>query len=114
MIAAPFSTSARVPTLAPEASNSASEMDACCPAPASTATSAPRAVNFLTVSGIAAQRVSPVASLSTAIFMNLFQDQEHDEADDEASDGTIFQHLNESRVVTYVDGDILRRRANQD
>src|SRR3954464_12806670 len=87
IIPAPRSTSARLPRVAPAASNSASDKDAPSPAPRSTATSAPSATNFFTVSGIAAQRVSPSAvSLSTAIFIwpELLQDKQDDEADREA------------------------------
>ena len=57
------------------------------------------ATNFLTVSGIAAQRVSPGASFKTAIFMKraaLFQDEKNDEADDQANEGAPFEQLREA------------------
>src|SRR6188472_3764455 len=66
---APASTAFRSPTLAPADSNSESAKEDVAPAPFSTATFAPKPLNFFTVSGIAAQRVSPAAvSLRTAIF----------------------------------------------
>src|SRR5689334_6129193 len=111
---APLRTSAREPRLAPAASKSASEIEALSPAPRSTATSAPRPMNFLTVSGMAAQRVSPAASFRTAIFTRLSQDQQDDESDDETRHGAIFQQPREARVVRHVDGDILRRRTGED
>ncbi len=56
---------------APAAANSASAMEACAPAPDCTATVMPRAISFLTVSGVAATRVSAAAvSFSTARRMN--------------------------------------------
>src|SRR4051812_10941861 len=99
MIPAPSRISARLPSIAPTASKSASEMDAASPAPRSTATSAPSAMNFLTVSGIAAQRVSSAPSLRTAIFIRLSEDQEDDEADDEADDRAPLQHRCEARII---------------
>jgi hypothetical protein len=65
---APFNTSDRDPTEAPAASKSESEMEALSPAPFSTATVAPRPMNFFTVSGIEATRVSGSLSRRTAIF----------------------------------------------
>jgi len=59
---------AREAIVAPAASNSASAIDAASPAPFSTATAAPRAANFFTVSGMAATRVSGAPSCRTAIF----------------------------------------------
>src|SRR5690242_16594396 len=116
MIPAPFSTSARLPVLAPAASNSESGIDAESPAPFSTATSAPSAMNFFTVSGIAAQRVSPAGSLRTAIFMRggrLFQDQKDDEADHKAEDRTPLHHPRELLIVANVGRHFLGRRACQ-
>src|SRR3954470_16594783 len=53
---------------APAASNSASEMPDAAPAPRATTMSAPSALNFLTVSGVAATRGSlPSVSRATAI-----------------------------------------------
>ena len=83
MIAGALEHVLAAPTFAPAASKSASAIEALSPAPFSTATSAPSAMNFFTVSGIAAQRVSPAASFRTAIFIGgrgLFEDQEDDEA----------------------------------
>ncbi len=52
---------------APAAAKSWSEIDACAPAPASTTTLRPRPISFLTVSGVAATRVSEARrSFSTA------------------------------------------------
>jgi hypothetical protein len=56
--------------MAPASSKAESAIEALSPAPFSTATVAPWAANFLTVSGIAAQRVSPAASFRTAIFID--------------------------------------------
>src|SRR5437868_5509589 len=113
MMPAPFNTSPRLPTLAPAAWNSASEIDAFSPAPVSTATSAPSAMNFFTVSGIAAQRVSPGASFRTAIFMRcdgLFvQDQQDDEGDDEHRQRTPLQDPREVRVITDMRRNVLSR-----
>ena len=61
-------SSARPAIVAPAASNSPSGMPAFRPAPACTATSAPKALYFFTVSGVAATRVSfPSVSERTAI-----------------------------------------------
>jgi hypothetical protein len=57
-------------TAAPAAAKSASRMPDFTPAPGSTATSAPSAIIFLTVSGVAATRGSPASvSAATAIFI---------------------------------------------
>src|SRR5215510_12352203 len=64
------STSASALTVAPTAVNSESGSPDLTPAPGSTATSAPSALNFLTVSGDAATRGSDGSiSLATAIFI---------------------------------------------
>src|SRR3569623_2981137 len=74
------------------------------PAPTSTATSAPSAMNFLTVSGVAATRRSPSAvSLRTAIFSRVLlmarRDQpDHDRGDHQATDRAIFEQP-EHRVI---------------
>src|SRR5579872_2788048 len=112
-MSAPSSTSAREPDCAPAASNSLSAMEAPSPAPCSTATFAPRATNFFTVSGIAAQRVSPADSFRTAIFIRLFQDQKNDEADDQTRNCAQFQHPCKTLIIGDVNGDFLRRRARQ-
>src|SRR6185369_2935365 len=111
---APFKISARLPSFAPAASKSASEMEAPSPAPLSIVTSAPSATNFFTVSGMAAQRVSPAPSFRTAIFIRLFQDQKDDETDDQADDCAPFEHRGEARVVRNVMRHFLRRRVSQD
>src|SRR6059036_3479409 len=68
MISASFSASAL--TVAPTAVNSESGRPDLTPAPGSTATSTPSALNFLMVSGDAATRGSDGSiSLATAIFM---------------------------------------------
>src|SRR5512138_757988 len=68
MMSASFSASAL--TVAPTAVNSESGRPDLMPAPGSTATSAPSALNFFTVSGDAATRGSDGSiSLATAIFM---------------------------------------------
>src|SRR5262249_17078347 len=68
MMSAFFSASAL--TVAPTAVKSESGSPDLTPAPGSTATSAPRALNFFTVSGDAATRGSAGSiSLATAIFM---------------------------------------------
>src|SRR3984893_2617513 len=68
MTSASFNASAL--TVAPTAVNSESGRPALTPAPASTATSTPSALNFFTVSGDAATRGSEGSiSLATAIFM---------------------------------------------
>src|ERR1044072_8144004 len=68
MMSASFSASAL--TVAPTAVNSESGRPDLMPAPGSTSTSAPSALNFLTVSGDAATRGSDGSiSLATAIFM---------------------------------------------
>src|SRR4030095_9847058 len=68
MMSASFSASAL--TVAPTAVNSESGRPDLIPAPGSTATSAPSALNFFTVSGEAATRGSDGSiSLATAIFM---------------------------------------------
>src|SRR5262245_52322956 len=68
MMSASFSASAL--TVAPTAVNSESGRPDLIPAPGSTATSAPSALNFLTVSGDAATRGSDGSiSLATAIFI---------------------------------------------
>src|SRR4029077_11454355 len=69
-------SSASALTVAPAAANSASNTPDLTPAPGSTATSAPSALNFFTVSGEAATRGSEGSiSLATAIFISnsLFQ-----------------------------------------
>src|ERR1700744_5895290 len=67
-MSASFSASAL--TVAPTAVNSESGRPDLIPAPGSTATSTPKALNFLTVSGLAATRGSDGSiSLATAIFM---------------------------------------------
>src|SRR5882757_1416076 len=69
MMSASFSASAL--TVAPTAVNSESGRPDLMPAPGSTATSAPSALNFLMVSGEAATRGSDGSiSLTTAIFMS--------------------------------------------
>src|SRR5689334_13417932 len=106
MMPAPLSTSARLPIVAAAAANSASAIAAASPAPVSTATSAPSPANFFTVSGIAAQRVSPAAaSFTIAIFMEWggLQDLQDDEADHQARQGAPFQHFREPRVVAHMD-----------
>src|SRR5215213_1683179 len=116
MIPAPFRTSARLPILAPADSNSASRIEAASPAAFSTATSAPSVVNFFTVSGIAAHRVSPADSLSTAIFiaaMWLADDQQDGQPDDEANDGTPLHHAGELVIVMHVPRDFLSGRIRQ-
>src|ERR1700723_1098045 len=68
-ISAPFMASAA--TAAPAAVKSASRMPDLTPAPGSTASSAPRPIIFLTVSGVAATRGSPGSdSAATATFIN--------------------------------------------
>src|SRR3954447_844890 len=117
MTPAPLSTSARLPMVAPPVSKSASATEAASPAPCSTATSAPSATNFFTASGIAAQRASPAASFSTAIFMRsggLFEDQENEECDHQASQRAPFQQLGEARVIANVRRDVLGRRAHEE
>src|SRR5207248_2588898 len=110
----PLSTSARLPSVAPAASKSESAMDAPAPASRSIATSAPSALNFLTVSGVAAHRGSPAASFRTAIFIPLFQDQQNDETDDQAREGDPFEHHGEPRVIGDMVRHFLRRRTDQD
>src|SRR5262249_18333321 len=114
---APLITSERLPTFAPAPSNSASETEAAAPAPVSRATSAPSAMNFFTVSGIAAQRVSPAASFSTAIFMRReslrFEDQEDDEPNGKAGKGAPLQQSRKAFVITNMDCDVLGGRAHQ-
>src|SRR5205823_10171319 len=115
IIPAPLSTPSRLPVLAPAVSNSASDSEAPSPAPVSTATSAPSATNFFTVSGIAAQRVSPAASFRTAIFMRcggLFQDQQDNERDHENGERAPFQHFREARVIADVHRDVLSWRTH--
>src|SRR5438270_9908502 len=112
-IPAPLSTSARLPSFAPAASNSASGMEAPSPAPPSTANSAPSAMNFSTASGIAAQRVSPAASLITPIFTRLIPDQQNDEPDDQTGDRAIGDDSSEGFVVAHMGGDIRRRRIRE-
>src|SRR6185503_16636006 len=118
MIAAPFSTLLRLAVVAPAASNSPSAIEAPSPAPFSTAVSAPSAANFFTVSGIAAQRVSPAASFRTAIFIPEglpvgFDEEQRNEADDQANDRAPLHHLREARVIVNVHCDVLRRRTDQ-
>src|SRR5882757_2842840 len=61
------------PISAPAASKSASGMPEALPAPRATMTSAPSALNFLTVSGVAATRGSPASvSRATAIRIRVF------------------------------------------
>jgi hypothetical protein len=72
-------------------------------------------MNFLTVSGTAAQRVSPGAdSLRTAIFVKpgsrLADDQDDDERNDEGRDGAPLQQLGEPRVIALVSAEVLRGR----
>jgi hypothetical protein len=70
-------------------------------------------VNFFTVSGIAAQRVSPAASFRTAIFIALFQDHQDEEPDQEADDRAPFEQLREARVIVDVYSHVLRRRIGE-
>jgi hypothetical protein len=74
-------------------------------------------MNFFTVSGVAATRASPGAvSRTTAIFMprgGLAYDQDDGEGDDEADDRPPLEQPDESFVVAYVVGDLLRRRIVQ-
>src|SRR6476469_10750005 len=113
MMPASSSTWLRLTVCAPASSNSLSAIEAASPAPFSTATVAPSAANFFTVSGIAAQRVSPAASLMTAIFMRLFEDQEDDEADDQADQRAPFEHLGEAQIIVNVHCHVLRRRTGE-
>src|SRR6059058_4961862 len=117
MIPAPLSTSARLPIFAPAISKSVSGMDAVSPAPFSTETSAPSAMNFFTVSGIAAQRVSPGASFRTAIFIRReglsVKDDEDDEGDPERDHRRPLQHSQKISVVANMNGDILSRRTGE-
>src|SRR5690349_16093951 len=92
MIPASFKASAREPIVAPAASKSASLTEAACPAPFSTARLAPSAINFFTVSGMAAQRDSPSGSLSTAIFMGApgsGDDEQDDDPDRKRGDRAV-------------------------
>src|SRR4051812_32993242 len=118
MIPAPLSASLRLAIVAPAASNSESPIEAPSPAPFSTTVSAPSAANFFTVSGIAAQRVSPAASLRTAIFTSEgspvgFDEDERDKADNQTGNRAPLHHLGEARVVVDMDRDVLRRRTHQ-
>src|SRR5687767_6553847 len=102
MASASLRTASRGPMLAPAASNSESLMEAPSPAPCSTTIAAPRAANFLTVSGMAATRVSSPASLRTAIFNRaaLIVDHiHHDDRRDEGDDRAIFEQFEEAVVV---------------
>src|SRR5690606_11640044 len=63
------------------------------PAPLSTATDAPSATNFLTVSGVAATRLSPAArSCKTAIRITNGPGSGNEEDDDERQDGRDGHH----------------------
>src|SRR5438270_1348125 len=117
MMPAPLSTSGRLPIFAPAASKSASEIEASSPAAFSTATSAPSATNFFTVSGIAAQRVSPGASFKTAIFIRQFlpvslDDHHPQQPDNQAPERSPFQQSREVAVVGDVVSNVLSRRAD--
>src|SRR6185437_6462341 len=116
--AAPLSTSLRAPTFAPASSKSESAIEAPAPAPFSTARSAPSAANFFTVSGVAAQRVSPPASFRTAIFIGDglpigLDEDEREDADDQAGDRSPEHHPSKALIVTDVGGDVLSRGTDQ-
>jgi hypothetical protein len=98
-IAASFTTALADPIVAPTASYSASEIEAARPAPFSTATLAPRAMNFFTVSGEAATLLSPGAtSLRTAILVTLCDDQHNKRRHGDCDDGAPFQQGKETRI----------------
>jgi hypothetical protein len=59
-------------------------------------------MNFLTVSGMAAQRVSPAASFRTATFIRLFQDEKDEQADHQADKRAIFHHPRETVVIVHM------------
>src|SRR6185436_10068618 len=78
-------------------------MDAPAPAPVSTATSAPSATNFFTVSGVAATRRSSAASsLRTPSFTrgpSVLDDQDDDEGGDQADDRAPFHQRCEPGIA---------------
>src|SRR5438046_10119660 len=118
-IPAPLRISARLPSTAPAASKSPSPTDAPLPAPRSTATSAPSAIYFFTISGIAAQRVSAAPSFRTAIFMGSslpigLDDDQRDDPDDQTDDGPPFEQLGEALIIVDVRGHLVRARVSQD
>src|SRR5438128_10269741 len=86
-------------------------MEALSPAPASTATCPPSAMNFFAVPGVAAPRRSPSAiSLRTASFMSeasVGDDEDDEHADDEAQQGAPLHHRYESRIALPMDRDFL-------
>src|SRR5690606_19902389 len=88
-----------------------SEIEACSPAPASTATLAPRPMNFLTVSGVAATRVSPAASsFRTAMRMpgRSGREQKNDEGGHEHRDDRPYlEQAEEARIGFLCCFDIL-------
>src|SRR6188474_2778071 len=80
------------------------------PAPLSTARLAPRPMNFLTVSGVAATRRSPASpSLSTAIFtpqpppVSVRDDQDNEQCRDRADDRAIFHQADEHMIGVGVE-----------
>src|SRR6185437_4020092 len=91
-------------------------MWAAAPAPVSTTTSRPRLLNFLTVSGVAATRVSPLAvSLGTASFIPSSprplpvgpedgQEDHHQEDEDQR----VFDEGEEPRIAALMRADIHR------
>src|SRR5947209_19908681 len=116
IIPGPWSTSGRLTVFAPARSKSAPDTEALPPAPFSTETSAPRAMNFFTVSGITTQRVSSCASFNTAIFMRcglVVKDDQDDECDDQDDQCAPFQHLDEPRVVADMHRHILSGRIHE-
>src|SRR5580692_12238060 len=125
-ISAPFMASAA--TAAPAAVKSASRMPDLIPAPGSTATSAPRPIIFLTVSGVAATRDSPASvSAATATFINpptaarpairpmsvcavrSRQEVRHQDDDDDDDDHHHFGQRDESTVGLFVSRVIVAR-----
>src|SRR5215203_220105 len=100
-MSAPRATPAE--TSAPAAAYSASEIDAPAPAPLSTDTAAPNAMNLRTVSGVAATRFSPGAvSATTAIRSGAFISSGNQDDDDSRDDGDKrhrpLQHADEAAV----------------
>ena len=70
-------------------------------------------MNFFTVSGVAATRVSPAAvSLTTAI-LTLADDHDDEERDDEADNGAPFEQANEPFVIADMMRDFLGWRIVQ-
>src|SRR6476469_4761345 len=118
MMPASSSTWLRLTVCAPASSNSLSAIEAASPAPFSTATVAPSAANFFTVSGIAAQRASPAASFRTAIFIVAIlpislDDQHPDKADDQTEDRAPFEQSREVKIVGDVVSHVLSGRTSE-